>query len=125
MVYGSKTPTLDVTRSCHFITAGARHTVRMAPRSTTRRLTIQEAMVTRNPQPAGAVMAVVRLIPPEVPIRAGATIIRPVVVVADRVRGQLNRQDRAAADLRVAEIDRLIGCRGRKPSIRCDQTNKE
>ena len=124
MVYGSTTPTLDVTRSCHFITAGARHTVRMAPRSTIRRLTSQGAMVTRNRQPAVAVMAVVRLIPPEVPVPAVAIIIRPVVEEADPVRGQLNRQDRAAADLRVAEIGRLTGRRGRKPSIRCDQTNK-
>src|SRR6185369_14440687 len=63
MVFGSTTPTLVVTRSSHFITAGTRHTVRTAPRSTIRRLTFQELVVTRILQPAVAVLAV-RLIPP-------------------------------------------------------------
>lgn len=78
MGYGSTTPTLVVTRSSHFITAGTRHTVHTAPRSTIRRLIIQEVMVTRILQPAVAVL--VRPIPRAVPLPEAVMLIRPVVV---------------------------------------------
>src|ERR1043165_98892 len=81
MVYGSTSWSLVVTRSCHSFTAGARHTVRTPLRSTIRRLTIQEAMVTRRLQVA--VMAV-RHIPRGVP--PAVVIIIRLVVAAEQHR---------------------------------------
>src|ERR1043165_1245484 len=88
MVYGSTTLAPIVTRSCHFITAGVRHTVRITPRSTIRQLTIQDPMVTGHSQAAMPVMVVVIVILRAVLVRAEDTLIRPVVVVVDPVHGR-------------------------------------